>query len=96
MDGNSVGTLQLRKLADRLGKQGIILKVTDEAVDAVTDSGYDVVYGAWPLKRVIQREIENPLALQLLQSQPKDIDAAGKKPVLTVSFDGEKFIFSQE
>ncbi len=89
-------TLQLRKLADRLGKQGIILKVTDEAVDAVTDSGYDVVYGARPLKRVIQREIENPLALQLLQSQPKDIDAAGKKPVLTVSFDGEKFIFSQE
>ena len=88
--------LQLKKLAGLLEKQGIVFKATDKAVDAITESGYDVVYGARPLKRVIQREIQNPLALQLLKSPPKDIDRTGKKPVLTVDFDGEKFTFAEE
>ena len=88
--------LQLNKLAGLIEKQGIVFKATDKAVDAITESGYDVVYGARPLKRVIQREIQNPLALQLLKSPPKDIDRTGKKPVLTVDFDGEKFTFAEE
>ena len=88
--------LQLKKLGALLEKQGIVFKVTEKAVDAVTESGYDVVYGARPLKRVIQREIQNPLTLRLLESPPKDIDQTGKKPVLTVDFDGEKFTFIQE
>ena len=88
--------LQLKKLAALLEKQGIDFKVTERATDAITESGYDVVYGARPLKRVIQREIQNPLALRLLESPPKDLDQTGKKPVLTVDFDGEKFTFNQE
>ncbi|MBR5626122.1 MAG: AAA family ATPase, partial [Thermoguttaceae bacterium] len=59
--------LQMKKLIQLLDKQGVELVVSDKALDAITDQGYDVVYGARPLKRVIQRKIQNPLAIELLK-----------------------------
>ena len=88
--------LQLRKLTALLAKQGIEFRASEKAVDAITESGYDVVYGARPLKRVIQREIQNPLALELLKNPPKNFSETGKKTVITVDYDGEKFTFSAE
>jgi ATP-dependent Clp protease ATP-binding subunit ClpB len=59
--------LQLARLVERLAAREVSLNVTDAAKDRVAALGYDPAYGARPLKRVIQREIENPMAELLLQ-----------------------------
>ena len=61
-----IATLQLRALDVRLQEQDLHLTLSDEALKAVTAAGYDSVYGARPLKRAIQRLVENPLANDLL------------------------------
>ncbi|MEL7266920.1 MAG: AAA family ATPase, partial [Planctomycetota bacterium] len=60
--------LQLRQLQQRIADNGFRLEVTDAAIDAVADIGYDPQFGARPLKRVIQKEIENRLATRLLRN----------------------------
>ncbi|MBV8160749.1 MAG: AAA family ATPase [Acidimicrobiia bacterium] len=64
--------IQLRILAARLAERRLGLEVTDEARAWVARTGYDPVYGARPLKRVIQREISDPLALALLEGRYAD------------------------
>ena len=59
--------IQLRQLEGMLAARHLRLEVTPEARELVGDQGYDPVYGARPLKRVIQRELQNPIALQLLE-----------------------------
>ncbi|MDR7515918.1 MAG: AAA family ATPase, partial [Armatimonadota bacterium] len=61
--------LQLRDLAARLRDQHITLEVTDAARDYLAREGYNPDFGARPLRRVIQREVENPLARLVLASQ---------------------------
>ncbi len=60
--------LQLKELAERLEENGLHLQVSEEAIAQIANDGYDPQYGARPLKRVIQREIQNPLATELLKS----------------------------
>ncbi len=57
---------QLRRLRERLAARGLQLDVTDAAKEVVAEAGWDPAYGARPLKRALQRLIENPLALRLL------------------------------
>ena len=59
--------LQLTRLRERLAERGLSLALTDEAKAAIGDAGWDPTYGARPLKRAIQRLLENPLALRLLE-----------------------------
>ena len=59
--------LQLARLRARLVERGISLELTDVAKEVVTEAGWDPAYGARPLKRAIQRLVENPLALRLLE-----------------------------
>jgi ATP-dependent Clp protease ATP-binding subunit ClpB len=59
--------LQLRRLEGRLAERDLALEVTDAAKDALAEAGWDPTYGARPLKRAIQRLVENPLALRLLE-----------------------------
>jgi ATP-dependent Clp protease ATP-binding subunit ClpB len=61
--------LQLVRLRSRLAERGIELEVTDEAKQVLADAGWDPTYGARPLKRAIQRLVENPLALRLLEGE---------------------------
>ena len=58
--------IQLAALAARIAAQGYSITYTDEAADYLARAGFDPVYGARPLKRAIQRELENPLASRLL------------------------------
>lgn len=62
-----IADIQLNALRERLADQGMKLHLTDEAMDKLCDIGFDPVYGARPLKRVIQRELENNLAQALLR-----------------------------
>ncbi|MBA2743449.1 MAG: ATP-dependent chaperone ClpB [Chthoniobacterales bacterium] len=61
--------IQLRRLTPRLEKQKITLELTDAAKARVAQEGFDPVYGARPLKRAIQREILDPLSLDILQGK---------------------------
>jgi ATP-dependent Clp protease ATP-binding subunit ClpB len=58
--------IQLRHLVERLAGRRVTLEVTDAARDWLAEAGYDPQYGARPLRRVIQRNVEDPLALALL------------------------------
>jgi len=66
--------IQLRILRKRLAERNIELLVSPAAADHLAAAGFDPAYGARPLKRLIQREIENPLALRLLQGEFRDGD----------------------
>ncbi len=66
--------IQLNILNKRLLDRKIEVKPTDEAREWLANTGYDTVYGARPLRRLIQREIENPLALKLLEGEFTDGD----------------------
>jgi ATP-dependent Clp protease ATP-binding subunit ClpB len=66
--------LQLERLRDRLAERTITLELTDAAKEALAEAGWDPAYGARPLKRAIQRLVENPLALRLLEGDFADGD----------------------
>ncbi len=66
--------LQLARLRMRLADRGIELELTDDAKQVLADAGWDPTYGARPLKRALQRLVENPLALRLLEGEFADGD----------------------
>ena len=79
-------SLQMRRVEQLLAEQQIEIVLTEEAKDYLAELGYDPVFGARPLKRVIQREIENPLATKLLENEflPGDrilVDVANERLV---------------
>jgi len=84
-----IAKIQLRALEARLAKLEIRLTVSDAALKAVAAAGFDPVYGARPLKRAIQQQIENPLAKELLSGKY----AAGD--VVKVSATGGEIAFAK-
>ena len=61
--------IQLTSLKQRLAERDMVLELADDARDQLGEAGFDPVYGARPLKRAIQQQIENPLAERILQGQ---------------------------
>ncbi|TMF17707.1 MAG: ATP-dependent chaperone ClpB [Chloroflexi bacterium] len=59
--------IQLRGLRDRLAQRKLTLRVSDTAIDVLAREGYDPTYGARPLKRVIQRRLQDPIAMAILE-----------------------------
>ncbi|HEY3051013.1 MAG TPA: ATP-dependent chaperone ClpB [Gaiellaceae bacterium] len=66
--------LQLARLRARLAERGLSLELTDAAKEHLAEAGWDPTYGARPLKRAIQRLVENPLALRLLEGDFEEGD----------------------
>ena len=62
-----IANIQIEHLRARLAERDIALDVSEAALDKLGEAGFDPVYGARPLKRVIQQQLENPLAQQLLE-----------------------------
>lgn len=82
----SIARIQLERLYQRLEERGYIVSITDDALALLSKEGFDPVYGARPLKRAIQQEIENPLAQQILSGKllpgaPVVLDVDGDKIV---------------
>ena len=71
---SSIVTIQLARLDQLLADRKIVITLDDAALAWLADAGYDPVYGARPLKRVIQRQIQNPLANLILAGQINDGD----------------------
>jgi len=85
----AIARIQLRRLEARLAAQDLKLVVSDAAVAEIAKVGFDPGYGARPLKRAIQQQIENPIAKLLLEGK------AGPKDVIPVDFRDGRFLFER-
>jgi ATP-dependent Clp protease ATP-binding subunit ClpC len=65
----AIVALQMNEIQDRMMARGTKIRLTDEASEWLADKGYDPEYGARPLRRTLQREVENPLAKRLLAGE---------------------------
>jgi len=86
--------LQVQRLVARLKTQSIHLTLTDRARQELAEEGYDPVYGARPLKRVITRRLETPIARMVVEGRVKEgqtvvVDSAKGELTLTVAPGGE-------
>jgi len=81
--------IQLGYLSDRLKDRKIHLEFTDKAKELIMEQGYDPVFGARPLKRTIQQQMENPLAMELLAGKFNDGDT------IRVDADAHGFVFEK-
>jgi ATP-dependent Clp protease ATP-binding subunit ClpB len=82
-----IAKIQLRGLERRLGERGIRIELSDAALTLLGDAGFDPVYGARPLKRAIQSQIENPLATRILSGD------FGNGDVVQVDAQGGQLVF---
>jgi ATP-dependent Clp protease ATP-binding subunit ClpB len=92
LDRTQVGKivdLQLAKLDHMLERRGLHLHVTEAARNRISALGYDPVYGARPVKRVIQQELQNPLATELLRGEYPE------GSTIEVDVDGDEFTFAK-
>jgi len=92
LDRTQVGKivdLQLAKLDQMLERRGLHLHVTEAARNRISALGYDPVFGARPVKRVIQQELQNPLATELLRGEYPD------GSTIEVDVDGDEFTFAK-
>ncbi|HSH96869.1 MAG TPA: ATP-dependent chaperone ClpB [Methyloradius sp.] len=85
----SIAGIQLQNLTNRLTALDMQLQVTPSALAEISSAGFDAVYGARPLKRAIQSEIENPLAREILAG------SFAAKDTIKVDFKGGKMHFSK-
>ena len=83
----SIVEIQLKRLRQNLASRKMALEITDRAKALLAGKGYDPVYGARPLKRTIQRLIQDPLAVKILEGEFKDGDR------IKIDSDGEEMIF---
>ncbi len=82
--------LQLKSVGKSLEDQDMGFMYTDAAVKEIVRSGFDPIYGARPLRRAIQKLIENPISTLIIESKVKPGDQ------ILVDFDGENFVFNVE
>ena len=82
--------LQLKSVGKLLEDQGIGFTYTESAIKEVVRSGFDPIYGARPLRRAIQRLIENPISTLIIEKKVKESDT------ILVDYDGENFVFNIE
>jgi ATP-dependent Clp protease ATP-binding subunit ClpB len=85
----AIARIQLNRLEQRLAAQGMKLVVSDAALAEIGKAGFDPLYGARPLKRAIQQEIENPVAKLVLEGR------FGPNDVIPVDFKNGKFKFDR-
>ena len=85
----AIAEIQLSHLRARLAEREMKLMLSDEALDLIASEGFDPVYGARPLKRVIQQEIENPLAQDLLSGKFSAGDT------VNIDVEADKLVFKE-
>ena len=81
-----IARIQVKKLTERISDKGISIVVSKPAEEALAKEGYDPLYGARPLKRLIQNKVLNPLAEKMISKQIKDGDA------VSVDFKNGEFV----
>jgi ATP-dependent Clp protease ATP-binding subunit ClpB len=79
--------IQVQMLSERLARRSLVLELTDAAREHLATAGYDPTFGARPLKRLIQRELQDPLAMRMLSGEVVD----GDRVVVDAGDDGLSF-----
>ena len=82
--------LQIARLRKQLAEKGIRLDITNAALGAIAEEGYDPTYGARPLKRVIQQRVQNPLAVEMLKQE------FGEGSGVKIGYTDGEFTFERE
>ena len=82
-------TLELLKLSVRFAEKDMTLTLSEPAKEELVERGFDAVYGARPLRRTLQRDILNPLAIDILEGNFHDSDA------VDVDFTDGEFVFQK-
>jgi ATP-dependent Clp protease ATP-binding subunit ClpB len=85
----AIAGIQINQLRKRLEGKGFGLAVSEAALERLGEAGFDPVYGARPLKRAIQQQLENPIALAILGGKFGDGD------VISVDVAGSDFVFEK-
>ncbi|SFD44196.1 ATP-dependent chaperone ClpB [Massilia yuzhufengensis] len=85
----AIAKIQLHHLEERLAKMEMTLDMSEEALQKIAEAGYDPVYGARPLKRAIQQQIENPLSKAILSGK------FGPKDTIPVRVRGGQLVFGE-
>jgi ATP-dependent Clp protease ATP-binding subunit ClpB len=85
----SIVEIQLKRLRQNLAARKMALEITERAKALIADKGYDPAYGARPLKRTIQRLIQDPLAVKILEGEFKEGDR------VKIDADEENLIFER-
>ena len=85
----SIVEIQLKRLRQNLAARKLTLEITERAKALIADKGYDPAYGARPLKRTIQRLIQDPLAVKILEGEFKEGDR------VKIDSDGETLLFDR-
>jgi ATP-dependent Clp protease ATP-binding subunit ClpB len=85
----SIARIQLHYLEQRVAQMEMKLEVSDDALMELAREGFDPVYGARPLKRAIQQQIENPLAKEILSGR------FGPKDIIHVDVEDGRIVFEQ-
>ena len=83
-DIHKIIDIELLNLFGRVNNLGYTIKITEAAKDFIVEKGYDVQYGARPLKRAIQKYLEDPMAEEIIQSNLSEGDG------IEIDFDAEK------
>jgi len=71
-DVRKIVDMEIRKLAEIMGEQKIMLKIDDKAKDLLAKDGYDPAFGARPLRRLIQKELENEISSRIIKGDVKE------------------------
>ncbi|HJV88356.1 MAG TPA: ATP-dependent chaperone ClpB [Noviherbaspirillum sp.] len=85
----AIARIQLQVLEQRLAKMDMRLEVADAALQKIAEAGFDPVYGARPLKRAVQQQIENPLSKLILEGK------FGPKDAIAVTTRGNELVFEK-
>jgi ATP-dependent Clp protease ATP-binding subunit ClpB len=86
----AIAKIQLQGLEQRLAKMEMTLDIDDEALQKIAEAGFDPIYGARPLKRAIQQQIENPLSKAILSGR------FGPKDTIPVRVRGGNLVFGEQ
>ena len=86
----AIAKIQLHGLEERLAKMEMALDIDDEALQKIAEAGFDPIYGARPLKRAIQQQIENPLSKAILAGK------FGPKDTIPVRVRGGQLVFGEQ
>ena len=81
--------LEVKKVMERLKGRKIQLQLDDKAKDFLVEKGYDPIYGARPMRRSVERYLEDPLAEEILKGHLHDNDP------IQVTVEGDKLVFQQ-
>lgn len=91
-DVHKIVNLQMKEIRTRLEEQGLSVELTESAREFLAKAGYDPTFGARPLRRVLQKQVESPLSVSLLSGEYKE----GEKVLVDLDAEKQELVFKKD